>query len=294
VIAASSVPKREYAFVLVATTIGYMGGILIAGVTQARDAFLLGALVVGASVYYALVRAHRLLRPEYGAFQSRLRAARRTLEGPKKRMVPWLLLGVAALCLGMYVVQYIRGPTFTDALVLHPIELRDCQRLHTLITSLVAHGGVLHVGYNCLGLVGFGVYVERRAGPAATALLLVSTGVAGGLSYALLTTSPEHGVLGISGAVYGLLGASLALGPRRPIAMTQGGVATVIPAFIALPLITAAYTVADAAFRPNIAWLAHVGGFLAGVFLGLPLRWLPVPAGFAAVEEERARQLSQL
>ncbi|HJL18323.1 MAG TPA: rhomboid family intramembrane serine protease [Sandaracinaceae bacterium LLY-WYZ-13_1] len=67
----------------------------------------------------------------------------------------------------------------------------------------------------------------------------------------------------------------------------------VLPAWLLLPVLVIGYAVADAALRPHVAWAAHVGGFLVGALVGLPLRRWSAPAWHDALEEGRRARLER-
>ncbi|MDP6352995.1 MAG: rhomboid family intramembrane serine protease [Alphaproteobacteria bacterium] len=164
------------------------------------------------------------------------------------------------------------------AVLIGPSHLPDA--LHalpaplTVISSMFLHGGWMHVIGNMLYLWIFGNNVEDAMGHGRFAAFYVLCGVAGALAQSLAAPASEIPMIGASGAIAGVLGAYLLLHPgarvrclvflgffmtfvRLPAALVLGG-------WIVIQLISAAGRPADAG---GVAFLAHIGGFAAGLAL---------------------------
>lgn len=145
-----------------------------------------------------------------------------------------------------------------------------------LVTSVLLHGSLLHLGFNALLLHRLGEALEARIGHARTAALLAAGGVGGGLGIvvlawatvatplarvpllgAVLSTSPTSISIGASGAVFGLMGAFLANFRARGIDPWR----TDIGALVLLNLLLTFLV-------PAISVGGHVGGLLAGTAAG--------------------------
>lgn len=144
----------------------------------------------------------------------------------------------------------------------------------TLVTSLFLHGGLLHLVGNMLFLWVFGDNVEDDLGHARYALFLVLSGIGGGLAHAATTANPDAPLVGASGVVAGVVAAYLILHPQ---------VKVWVLVFYRLPLRLRAFWIigAWAAFQAGnallagesqVAFWAHVGGFLTGAVLVAPLK----------------------
>lgn len=127
-----------------------------------------------------------------------------------------------------------------------------------LLTSMFLHGGIAHVAMNMLALYIFGIQMERIVGRLWFLALYLTTGVAAGVSFLLL--SPKGFAVGASGAIFGLFGAMLALIIARRHT-TEGR--AMLQQFIGLLVVNLLFSL-----MPGIAWQAHLGGFLAGFALG--------------------------
>ena len=146
----------------------------------------------------------------------------------------------------------------------------------SVITSMFVHGGFLHIGGNMLFLWIFGNNIEDRLGKIRFLAFYMITGIAAGLAHAFANPSSTIPTVGASGAVAGLLGAYLILFPRARIT-------TIVPIFflyiVKLPamvvlvmwFVSQFFIGASQQFGGGgVAWMAHVGGFVAGMLLILP------------------------
>ncbi len=136
-----------------------------------------------------------------------------------------------------------------------------------LLSSWVPHWGVMHLIGNVVFLLVLGRPVEAAWGPARTWLICLASGLAGSL-LALNAETPV--MVGASGVVMGLCGATLALGLRLWPRLT-GPLRTalvVLPAAFLLMRLTLDGLFAEA---EHLNPYAHQGGAVAGLALGL---WL--------------------
>jgi membrane associated rhomboid family serine protease len=149
----------------------------------------------------------------------------------------------------------------------------------TILTSMFLHGGPWHLLGNMWFLWIFGDNIEDRMGPGKFLAFYLITGVVGAVSQCLLMPSSPHPMVGASGAVAGVLGGYVLLYPRARIVSLLFFFRVAVPAWVFLGGWFAAQL-----FLVNhsgIAWMAHVGGFLAG--LGL-VRLFAAPRPLPVVE----------
>ena len=143
----------------------------------------------------------------------------------------------------------------------------------TLITSMFLHGGWGHLGGNMLFLWIFGDNIEHRIGHLRFILFYMLCGIAAGLAHILFNSGSVVPTVGASGAISGVLGGYLVLFPRnRVYVMTWGGVAAVpavmmLGLWILMQFINGFGSVADTPETGGVAYLAHIGGFAAGMIL---------------------------
>ena len=148
----------------------------------------------------------------------------------------------------------------------------------TMLSAMFMHGGWGHLGGNLLYLWIFGDNVEHRFGAGPFLLFYLGSGIAA--TVAQVATDPSGLVpnLGASGAISGVLGAYLVLFPRNRVHVFFLFVVLSLPAFLVLGLWVATQflngfgAVAATDETGGVAYGAHVGGFVAGVVLGLLVR----------------------
>jgi membrane associated rhomboid family serine protease len=149
----------------------------------------------------------------------------------------------------------------------------------TLATSMFLHGGWGHLLGNMLYLWIFGDNVEDRFGRVAFVLLYVGTGVVGGLAQIMADPSSTVPAVGASGAISGILGAYLVLFPRKRVHVLLFFFIVEVPALVVIGMwaLTQFVNGFGAVARTEetvggIAYMAHIGGFVAGVAAGLVIR----------------------
>ncbi len=144
----------------------------------------------------------------------------------------------------------------------------------TLMTSIFLHGSLLHLLGNMLFLWVFGDNVEDAMGHARFLLFFLLCGVAASLTHALVDPESARPLIGASGAVSGGVAAYLILYPRvRVWGLFLKGIPLKVPAYGAIGFwiglqVVSAFFGGD----EEVGWFAHLGGFVAGAVLVLPMR----------------------
>ena len=145
----------------------------------------------------------------------------------------------------------------------------------TIFTSMFMHGGFFHIAWNMLYFWIFGNNIEERLGHIRFILFYLFCGVVAALSHILLSPNSNVPMIGASGAVSGMLGAYILLFPTsqvRTIVLLGFYVTVVrIPALIVIGIWAIIQVVSGLLSQGNagqggIAFFAHVGGFVAGLF----------------------------
>jgi membrane associated rhomboid family serine protease len=197
--------------------------------------------------------------------------------------------GIIAVTLVAFVIELLQGPRLKEFIYLYglvPARYADTQiaahfttgqQVLPFFTSLLLHGGILHLVGNMWFLYIFGDNVEDRLGHLRYLLFYLICGLAAGASHLVLNWHSNVPTIGASGAIAGVMGAYLILYPRARIL-------TLIPLFFFFPFVevpafffigiwflfqflSAAGSTGQAG---GIAFWAHVGGFVFGiVFLKL-------------------------
>jgi membrane associated rhomboid family serine protease len=148
----------------------------------------------------------------------------------------------------------------------------------TILTSMFMHGGILHLAGNMLYLWIFGDNVEDRLGKIRYFLFYLLSGIAATFGQYFFQPDSSLPNLGASGAIAGILGAYLLLFPRQKIKVLLGRSIVVMPAivvigfWIILQLVSGAGTLAAAKNEGGVAYMAHIGGFFAGLALAALFR----------------------
>jgi membrane associated rhomboid family serine protease len=144
----------------------------------------------------------------------------------------------------------------------------------TILTSMFLHGGWMHLGGNMLYLWLFGNNVEDAMGHVRFVIFYLVCGAAAALAQAFAAPLSEIPMIGASGAISGVLGAYVLLHPRARIltliflgffvTMLRLPAVIVLGFWILIQLFNAAIQPTDVG---GVAFLAHVGGFIAGIAL---------------------------
>ena len=137
--------------------------------------------------------------------------------------------------------------------------------------SMFLHGGLAHLGFNMWSLWIFGNNVEEAFGRTFYLLLYVASGLAATAGFVLANPDLTVPLVGASGAIAGVMGAYLVLFPRHLVMTLVFFRIVAIPsiAFLGIWFASQFLLSSDAG---EIAWEAHVAGFLFGALVTLPLR----------------------
>ncbi len=183
-----------------------------------------------------------------------------------------------------------------------PFDVIAVPEWMTLVSYMFLHGDLLHLGANMLFLWVFGDNVEDALGHARYLAFYLLCGVAAALVHAYMSPISKLPLIGASGAVAGVIAAYLLLHPHVRVWVLAFRVIPLrITASLALGAWIATHVVmvvlqscgdslqfgqcvwrvvgphptTGAANGDGVAWWAHIGGLVAGVFFLLVLR----PAG---------------
>jgi membrane associated rhomboid family serine protease len=148
--------------------------------------------------------------------------------------------------------------------------------LLTVFTSMFMHGGLFHLGGNMLYLWIFGNNVEDSTGKVRFLIFYLLCGVAAACAQYLADPKSAVPMVGASGAISGALGAYLVLFPSARVwtMVTVGFFIRFIPVpavivlgfWIVVQLLNGVFTFGSGE-HGGVAFLAHIGGFVAGMAL---------------------------
>jgi membrane associated rhomboid family serine protease len=158
---------------------------------------------------------------------------------------------------GQYVpIHHYRGPD--------PISL-------TIFSAMFMHGSWMHIIGNMVYLAIFGDQIEDRLGHIRFFFFYLLCGVAASAAHIAADPTSVIPSLGASGAIAGVLGAYLFCYPGNRVRVLFFRTVLVIPAIIVLgawfALQLFGQVGASAGESSGIAYMAHIGGFVAGLVL---------------------------
>ena len=215
------------------------------------------------------------------------------------RRTPVVTLSIIAACFGAFGIElYVTWQGGEEALVAFidtwgtiPAELTAAveagdwlsRPVLDVFTSMFLHAGWLHLLGNMLYLWIFGNNVEDRMGRILFLLFYLAGGVAAVAAQTLIDPTSTEPMIGASGAIAAVLGAYLVLFPGAKIqslvflgffyqliavpALLVLGFWFVLQVIDGLGSLGASDEVAS-----NVAFFAHIGGFVAGAVIAIPFR----------------------
>jgi membrane associated rhomboid family serine protease len=148
----------------------------------------------------------------------------------------------------------------------------------SILYSMFLHGSLLHIGGNMLFLWVFGNNIEDKLGRFRFVLFYLLCGLAATYAQTLVAPSSGAPLIGASGAIAGVLGAYIVLFPRarvRTLVFFFLIFFLDLPAYVLLGIWFAMQLlqgVGPGASGGGVAYMAHVGGFIAGMLLLLVFR----------------------
>jgi len=161
------------------------------------------------------------------------------------------------------VIDEARGPT--------PIWI-------TLFTSMFMHGGWTHIGGNMLFLFIFGDNVEKAFGHIRYLAFYLVCGLVASLAQVYAGPDSILPSLGASGAIAGVLAGYLVLFPTNRVRVLLGYFITTVPAVAMIGLwaliqfFNGFASTSVSAQTGGVAYMAHIGGFIAGLVLAFLLK----------------------
>lgn len=177
---------------------------------------------------------------------------------------PVVTYSIIALCVFIYILQWIPGLGVTNALIYAP-AFSDPNSPYSdvsfqpwrMITATFLHstGFIFHLLLNMYMLWIFGRILEGLLGRSRYLALYLLSGLGGSIAVMLLAPENQF-VLGASGAIFGLVGALVVIQHRMGGNMTQ--LLILVGINLAIGFIPGL----------NIAWQAHVGGLVVGALIG--------------------------
>lgn len=152
-----------------------------------------------------------------------------------------------------------------NMLTLHSSFEYILQRPWTLVTHMFLHDAysIMHILFNMITLYFFGTYLEKLIGKKQFVLMYLISGIVAAVGFILIEGNTGVGLVGASGAIYGVLGAIVILNPNLRVYVYF------IPMKIKYMIII--FALISLLFMGNgtlIAHAAHLSGLLVGLAFG--------------------------
>jgi len=197
-----------------------------------------------------------------------------------RRTVPSITYALIALNVLFFFIELTGGDAFIMSWAFVPSRFlaNPLGDFLTIFTSMFMHAGWVHLGGNMLYLWIFGDNVEDRFGHIKFTIFYLLCGIAATFAQLAFSTGSNIPNLGASGAIAGVLGAYIVMFPKGRVKVLQGLQVIQVPAliviglWIVLQLFSSIGSITDTTQTGGVAYMAHVGGFLAGLILTFLLR----------------------
>ena len=196
-------------------------------------------------------------------------------DNSSRRTVPLVTYGLIVMNVLFFFVELSGGDAFIMRWAFVPSRFlaNPVGDFLTLFTSMFMHAGWVHLGGNMLYLWIFGDNVEDRFGHVKFIIFYLISGLAA--TFAQLAFSLDSNVpnLGASGAIAGVLGAYLVMFPQGRVQVLMGRGIIPVPALMViglwfvLQLFSGIGSIGGTTDTGGVAYMAHIGGFIAGFVL---------------------------
>jgi len=213
-------------------------------------------------------------------------------DNSQERTVPVVTYALVALNVLVFLLELSAGDQAIENWAFVPAKFAadPAGNVVTIFTAMFMHGGWLHLLGNMLFLWIFGDNVEDRLGHVKYLAFYLLAGIAATLAQFAIAPHSTVPNVGASGAIAGVLGAYILMFPQSRVNVLLGRQIVAMPAVIVLgmwivfQLISGVGTVAytdETANVGGVAYMAHIGGFAAGLFMAFLLRGTSPPSTMA-------------
>jgi len=199
-------------------------------------------------------------------------------DNSQRRTFPTVTMALIGVNVLVFLAELAGGDQFITNWAFIPSRFSDQPGANgvTIFSAMFMHGGWLHLFGNMLFLWIFGDNVEDRFGHFKFLIFYLLAGIAA--TFSQYAVSPESGIpnVGASGAIAGVLGAYILMFPQARVNVLLGRQIVAMPAFvvlglwIVLQLVSGVGTIGytdESANVGGIAYMAHIGGFVAGLLM---------------------------
>lgn len=202
------------------------------------------------------------------------------------RRIPYVTYGLIAINIAVFIWQFSMpgGERAANQFLVNyafwPQNPVTGQSMTGFYTHMFLHGGFMHLAGNMLFLWIYGDNMEDELGHVPFAVFYYVSGLAAAYLQYLPAPNSQIPMVGASGAIAGIMGGYLLMFPKARIDIFVFLIIFIriipVPAFIVLGLWMALQVLNGLGSDVNgggTAYWAHVGGFIAGFILTIPL-WL--------------------
>jgi len=178
------------------------------------------------------------------------------------------ILVIISINIGVFIAVQI-SPDLVSNLGLYSSMDFFLERPWGVVTSMFVHQEFFHLFANMITLYFFGSFLNRLVGSRRLLLVYFGGGIIGSFFFLLL--APPALAIGASGAVFALGGALVVMAPRLRVIIFP--IPAPVPLWVAIIGIVVILTLLPM-LNPfsNIAWQAHLGGFILGLIAGCVFR----------------------
>jgi membrane associated rhomboid family serine protease len=193
-----------------------------------------------------------------------------------RRITPVVTYALIAINVLVFFLELSSGEAFIERWAFVPSRFlaNPVGDFATLFTAMFLHAGWAHLLGNMLYLWIFGDNVEDRLGHGLFFVFYILCGLAATFAQLAISLGSSVANVGASGAIAGVLGAYLIMFPGRRVSVLMGRAvvpmsALVVIGFWILIQIFSQISVFTAGSQGEggVAYMAHIGGFVAGVVL---------------------------
>ena len=195
----------------------------------------------------------------------------------------YVTLGLIAANVVVYLLTALGSSGFTEAAVIGlgyiPSTVYDIAERPdewvlvpddlTYVTYAFLHGDIWHLGGNMLFLWVFGDNVEDALGHIRFLLFYLACAVAGAFAHGMVAPDSQAPLIGASGAISGMFAAAMVM--LQQTRRYDTGRFGLLPFALVWVGISVVFGMMGGPNGENVAWIAHIGGFLAGLALVAPI-----------------------
>lgn len=164
-------------------------------------------------------------------------------------LMPQVTRAIIGANIAVYIANFVLGIAGAESFGMIPAMIAHGQ-WYRLLTAAFLHGGLLHIAFNMYALYFLGPDLERFFGRMRFAVIYFVAALGGGVASYYFSDINTVSV-GASGAIFGLMAASIAVGHE-----VRGDIRQYVSLF--------AINVMIGFMSPGIDWRAHLGGAIAG------------------------------